>query len=99
MTADDGARIAEEFLEEFVLDDAYASKIVEGEERERLVYVQHVEAHPAEIHVVFGLESEDLDPPDDPEVQKLVASAIQALRAAHPELSAFPLTWEVIDSP
>ena len=99
MTPDDAARIAEEFLEEFVLDDAYASKIVDGEERDRLVYVQHVEAHPAEIHVVFGLESEDFEEADDPEVQKLAASAIEALRDAHPELSAFPLTWEVIDSP
>jgi hypothetical protein len=96
MTPDDAARIAEEFLEEFVLDDAYASKSVDGEERERLVYVQHVEPRPGEVHVVFGLESEDFDAPDDPEVQSLAQAAVDALGKAHPELSGMRLTFSVI---
>lgn len=96
MTPDEAAPIAEEFLEEFVLDDAYATKLVGGEERERAIWVQHVEPHPGRIHVVFGLESEDFDEPGDPEVQQLAAAAVEALKAAHPELSGLSLTFEVI---
>jgi hypothetical protein len=96
MTPDEAATLAEEFLEEHVLEDAYATKIVNGEEHERAIWVQQVEPLPGELHVMFGLESEDFDPPDDPEVVALVEAALDALRMAHPELTGLKLTWEVI---
>jgi hypothetical protein len=96
MTPDDAAAMAEEFLEEHVLDEAYATKIVAGEEHERAIWVQQVQGLPGELHVMFGLESEDFDPPDDPEVVALVRAAIDALRKAHPELAGFKVTWEMI---
>jgi hypothetical protein len=99
MTPEEAAAKAEEFLEEFVLDDAYATKEVAGEERERLIWVQLVEPRPGELHVMFGLESEDFDEPDDPEVQALAKAAIDALRKARPDLGAYRLTWEVLPPP
>lgn len=99
MTPEEAAAKAEEFLEEFVLDDAYGTKMVDGEERERLIWVQLVEPRPGELHVMFGLESEDFDEPGDPEVQALAQAAIDALRKARPELAAYRLTSEVLPPP
>jgi hypothetical protein len=99
MTPDEAAAMAEEFLEEVVLDEAYGIKRVDGEERERLIWVQLVEPRPGELHVMFGLQSEDFDRPDDPEVQTLVKAAVDALRKARPALGAYQLTWEVLPPP
>jgi len=99
MTPEEAAATAKEFLEEFVLDDAYAIKVVDGEERERAIWSQLVLPRPGELHVMFGLESEDFDEPDDPEVQALAQAAIDALRKARPQLAPYRLTWEVLAPP
>ena len=99
MTPEEAAAKAEEFLEEFVLEDAYGTEVVDGEERERLIWVQLVEPRPGELNVMFGLESDDFDTPDDPEVQALVKAAIDALRKERPELAPYRLTWEVLPPP
>lgn len=99
MTPEEAAAMAEEFLEEFVLDDAYATKVVDDEERERLIWVQLVQPRPGELHVMFGFESEDFDEPDDPEVQALAKAAIDALRKARPQLGTYRLSWEVLPPP
>jgi hypothetical protein len=96
MTSDEAATIAEEFLKDFTLGDDYAVKPVDGREVERLLYLQHVAPRPDSIHVVLGLESDDLDEPQDPEIQDLATGAIRALREAHPELASMPITFEVI---
>lgn len=96
---DEAAAMAEEFLEEFVLDDAYATKVVDGEERERLIWVQLVEPRPGELHVMFGLQSEEFDEPADPEVQALAQAAVDALRKERPALKAYRLSWEVLPPP
>jgi hypothetical protein len=96
MNAEEAARIAFEFLDELLLDDLYAVKVEDDEERERLLYVQHVLPESDELQILFGLESDDgSDDPDDPEVQDLAAKAIDALRVAHPEVFAHKVTWEV----
>ncbi len=99
MTPEKAAAMAEKFLENFVLDDAYAIKVVNGEERERAMWVQQVQPGPGKLHVLFGLESEDFDEPDDPEVKALAKKAIHALRKARPSLKACALSWEVLPPP
>jgi hypothetical protein len=99
MTPDDAATMAEEFLEELVLEDAYAIKVVDGEERERRMWVQQVAPRPGELHVMFGLQSEDFDEPGDPEVQALAQAAIDALAKDRPQLGAYRLTFEVLPPP
>jgi hypothetical protein len=96
MTPEKAAAMAEKFLEEFVLDDAYAIKVVNGDERERHIWVQQVQPRPGNLHIMFGLESEDFD---DPEVKALVKSAVVALREARPSLKAYQLSWELLPPP
>ena len=97
MSPDDAAAVSREFLRELMLEDDYAQKIEDGEEHDRFLYVQHVVPRDAGIHVLFAVESdEDLDDPDDPEVQALAKKAIDELRAARPQVFQMPVTWEVI---
>jgi hypothetical protein len=96
MSPERAAEVAEKFLENFVLDDAYAVRMVNGEERERAIWIQQVQFRPGELHVMFGLESEAFEAPDHPEVQKLANAAINALRKARRSLKAYRLSWEVL---
>ncbi len=91
MTAQEAARIAEDFLEDFTLADEYFLKRVGGAKVKRLLYVQYVEPEGSGAHVEFALESDDFDSPEDPEVEALAAKAMDALRRAHPELGALPI--------
>jgi hypothetical protein len=81
------AQIVERFLDEFTLEDAYHRKPAPDGPVRRLVFVQYVEPEGGGVHVEFTVDSDDLDLPDDPDVQALVARAIEALRRAHPELA------------
>ena len=86
-THKDAVETVQSFLDDYTLRDEYHRK---GEVH-RLVYVQYVEPEGAGVHVEFGVDSEDLDSGEDPDVQALAAKAVEALRQSDPAMASLPI--------
>jgi hypothetical protein len=87
----DPVETVERFLEDYTLRDEYHVKHLASGPVKRVVFAQYVEAEGAGVHVEFGVESDDVDTGDDPEVQALAHKAIDALRKADPGLAKIPI--------
>jgi hypothetical protein len=86
------ARTVFEFLARHTMRDEYWKKTVRGEEVERHMWVQYASGDDDGLFALFMVESDDFEDPDDPELQALVDHAVEAFRAAHPDLADIPVS-------
>ena len=86
------AKAAAQIAEEFLVDHMNGEDFFNADGDPILVF-QNLYAEGAGVHVTFSIEmGEDAA---DPQLEKLAKGAIDALRAAHPEIKLVAITHEI----
>jgi hypothetical protein len=92
MTIDEAIELAEEFLQEYLLRDEFQTVTDKhGEVNEIAMVLQYVAEARGGIEIEFTIDATPTVSEDGPEVAKLMQQAVEALKAAHPEVTKYSI--------
>lgn len=93
MTIDEAIDVAEQFLQEYLLRNEF--QIVtdqNGNVNEIAMVLQYVAESAGGIEIEFTIDATPTVSEDGPEVANLMQQAVEALKAAHPEVTKYKIS-------